>query len=421
MSTPETTVTTRVSLIVRNRFQTAVNSFGLWKEYLYRPSHDPDALVSVEDLYLPCAPTIIANSDGQEEPSGNSSNAVTTQLLLDWQNTGSSAKSNGEIDRLVHDVLLHPDFRLEQLQTFNATRENKKADADGERSSLLESFQLATVNIEVPSGTRDLPPQTFPIPGLYYRKIATLIKEAFESPIFLRFHLSPYKLFRKHPNGEDDERIYSEMYDSDVFLDEHDKVQRAPTDEPNCKREKVVAALMFWSDATHLAAFGTAKLWPIYMHFGNLSKYVRCQPTSGVMKHVAYIPPFPDSLQDQLKAFHPKWDTQHGDILTHCRRGLMHGVWDLLLNDEFLHAYHYGMVVCCHDGIKRRVYPRIFTYSADYPEKCVSPFPSCLYCCSPLHQSLTCYYSRSRSLPMSALSRAKIKTESTWTRRRCKE
>jgi len=55
------------------------------------------------------------------------------------------------------------------------------------------------------------------------------------------------------------------MYDSDVFLDEHDKVQHAPTltEEPNCKREKVVAVLMFWSDATHLAAFGTAKLWPI--------------------------------------------------------------------------------------------------------------------------------------------------------------
>jgi len=29
------------------------------------------------------------------------------------------------------------------------------------------------------------------------------------------------------------------------------------------------------------------------------------------------------------------------------------------------------MVVCWYDGIERRVYPRIFTYSADYPEKWV--------------------------------------------------
>jgi hypothetical protein len=47
----------------------------------------------------------------------------------------------------------------------------------------------------------------------------------------------------------------------------------------------------------------------------------------------------------------------------------MHAVWELLLDDEFLHAYTYGIVIMCRDGIERRVYPRIFTYSADYPEK----------------------------------------------------
>jgi hypothetical protein len=30
--------------------------------------------------------------------------------------------------------------------------------------------------------------------------------------------------------------------------------------------------------------------------------------------------------------------------------------------------------VRCHDGVERRIYPRIFTYSADYPEKWVSWF-----------------------------------------------
>jgi hypothetical protein len=133
-------------------------------------------------------------------------------------------------------------------------------------------------------------------------------------------------------------------------------------------------ALMFWSDATHLAAFGTAKMWPIYMLFGNLSKYVRCQPTSGATKHLAYIPPFPDSLQDDLKAFHHKWNTQQKDILAHCRRELMHGVWKFLLNNDFLHTYKYGMVLHCQDGIEQRIYPRVFTYSADYPEKYPSFF-----------------------------------------------
>lgn len=49
----------------------------------------------------------------------------------------------------------------------------------------------------------------------------------------------------------------------------------------------------------------------------------------------------------------------------------MHAVWTELLDDAFLDAYKYGVVIKCVDGIERRVYPRIFTYSADYPEKCV--------------------------------------------------
>lgn len=47
----------------------------------------------------------------------------------------------------------------------------------------------------------------------------------------------------------------------------------------------------------------------------------------------------------------------------------MHSVWSILLDDEFMHAYEHGIVIECPDGIFRRFYPRIFTYSADYPEK----------------------------------------------------
>lgn len=56
-------------------------------------------------------------------------------------------------------------------------------------------------------------------------------------------------------------------------------------------------------------------------------------------------------------------------MLTHCRRELMHEVWRLMLDDEFIQAYQHGVVLKCADGIVRRVYPRIFTYAADYPEK----------------------------------------------------
>ena len=49
----------------------------------------------------------------------------------------------------------------------------------------------------------------------------------------------------------------------------------------------------------------------------------------------------------------------------------MQNVWSTILDDDFLYAYTYGIVIECIDGAERRVYPRIFTYSADYPEKSV--------------------------------------------------
>ncbi|RDB22554.1 hypothetical protein Hypma_009968 [Hypsizygus marmoreus] len=58
-------------------------------------------------------------------------------------------------------------------------------------------------------------------------------------------------------------------------------------------------------------------------------------------------------------------------------------------------AYHHGLVVTCLDGITRRFYPRIFTYSADYPEKilmaCIRnlggcPCPRCLIPLAHVHR-----------------------------------
>lgn len=57
------------------------------------------------------------------------------------------------------------------------------------------------------------------------------------------------------------------------------------------------------------------------------------------------------------------------DVLTHCRRELMQAIWLLLLDDDFMHAYAFGIVIECADGILRRFFPRIFIYAADYPEK----------------------------------------------------
>jgi len=57
------------------------------------------------------------------------------------------------------------------------------------------------------------------------------------------------------------------------------------------------------------------------------------------------------------------------EVLSLCKHELMQAIWLLLLDDEFMHAYEFGIVIEFADGILRHVFPRLFTYSADYPEK----------------------------------------------------
>ena len=50
----------------------------------------------------------------------------------------------------------------------------------------------------------------------------------------------------------------------------------------------------------------------------------------------------------------------------------MHAIWRLLLDDDLVEAYTDGILIECADSIVRRLFPRFFSYSADYPEKCES-------------------------------------------------
>ncbi|KIK98053.1 hypothetical protein PAXRUDRAFT_135036, partial [Paxillus rubicundulus Ve08.2h10] len=75
----------------------------------------------------------------------------------------------------------------------------------------------------------------------------------------------------------------------------------------------------------------------------------------------------PDNFQDIYISFFD--DASSDDVYTHCKRKLVQAIWKLLLDEKFMHAYKYGIVIRCGDGITRQVFPRFFTYSTDYPEK----------------------------------------------------
>ena len=83
---------------------------------------------------------------------------------MNWKDSGPSTKSDSEINCLVDEVLLDPDFNLKDLRGFRAARENHRTDMADENSPFLDLFQTATIEIEVPSGSKEVPPAKFSIP-----------------------------------------------------------------------------------------------------------------------------------------------------------------------------------------------------------------------------------------------------------------
>ncbi|KAG8971132.1 hypothetical protein FRC05_011501 [Tulasnella sp. 425] len=77
----------------------------------------------------------------------------------------------------------------------------------------------------------------------------------------------------------------------------------------------------------------------------------------------------PESIQDFIRS-QGSSKSASAETLRHCKRELFHAVWAQLVQDpDFLEVYRHGIVIECADGITCHVYPRIFTYSTDYPER----------------------------------------------------
>ena len=131
----------------------------------------------------------------------------------------------------------------------------------------------------------------YEVPGLFYRPLIEIIKSSFQEPSAEQFNQFPFEEYwvsETDPTWKQ-ERLYSEVYTAETFIEEHKRIQAQPRD-PGCNLETVVIAIMCYSDSMHLTSFGNAALWPIYEWFGNQSKYPWGKPTSFAAQHVAYIP-----------------------------------------------------------------------------------------------------------------------------------
>ncbi|TFK17089.1 hypothetical protein FA15DRAFT_605762 [Coprinopsis marcescibilis] len=206
---------------------------------------------------------------------------------------------------------------------------------------------------------------------LHHRSIIEILRDKVRSETDgPHFHYQPYYMdwgSDETDGSSTSSRVYSELYTSDAFMEAHEELQRSPQ-VPGCTSERVIAGLMFWSDMIKLTEFGPTKLWPCYMFFGNESKYRHVKTNLHLGEHVAYF----DSLSDDFKDYLRKragGKLPPADLIMHCGREMFHAQWAILLDQDLIDAMTNGVVLLCHDGIERRFYPRIFTYSADYPEK----------------------------------------------------
>jgi Plavaka transposase len=283
--------------------QTQSNKFGMYRVYPSKPSLDPEEAIGLDDVCdssglqppdsnQPAA-SPFANSSAEDVPYAPFLN-MTVFRLMSWWYGGSGVKSAADLNRLVEDVLLQDDFDQKHLEKFNAARECARLDkqADDQTFSASSGWDECSVKIRLPAEytshkSEDEAPE-FEVSGVFVRNLVDVVKEAFQDPIALTFHMTPYMHFWK-PDNAPAMRLFSELYSSDALLQEHEKICSAPR-EPGCELETTVAAIMLWSDSTHLANFGNASLWPIYAFFGNQSKYTRAKPTSFASHHIAYIP-----------------------------------------------------------------------------------------------------------------------------------
>ncbi|KZT08265.1 uncharacterized protein LAESUDRAFT_649821 [Laetiporus sulphureus 93-53] len=320
-----------------------------------------------------------------------------------WGNTGSNLKSNKELNQLVHDVILADDFNPDDLHGFRALKELSRLDSTDSGDSFFSAsagWRKYSIKIPVPKEKVKLPEEnapTFEVGDIYMHRLVDIIREVCEDPDEKMYNWRPFKEFWQCPKDDsctsrgssvdqmpaetENVCIYSELYNSDAMLEEDAKIHARPCEpgDPD-DVEPAVVPIMLWSDATRLANFDTASLWPIYAYFGFQSKYQHAQRHSRSSHHLAYIPKLPDDFQDWYEETYG--EPASADVLRFCRRELYHVIWLLQLDPEFMHAYEHGILLCCRDGVLHRLFLRFFTYSADYPEKillaCIRYLAQCL-------------------------------------------
>lgn len=279
-------------------FRTTRNFFGLSRRYYsdVLPSHDPEENFDLNDR---------SDTYAVEDGSCNEENSPrlfhpypnkNSLLLGEWYWNSGHQKSQQSFKELL-DIVGDPQFKPGDVQGTNWKKIDAtlaQSDVDEEEAGWSDDdagWMKTPITISVPFHSRAKSPgvHDFCVGHFYHRSLTSVIREKLtnhnDHP---HFHYDPFELIWTPSPGSEDVRVHGELYNSSAFLDAHRELQESQR-EPGCNLPRVVLGMMFASDVTHLTSFGTAKLWPCYLFFGNDSKYRRCKPNCHLCSHVAYF------------------------------------------------------------------------------------------------------------------------------------
>lgn len=264
------------------------------------PLHDPEEFLSLQDF---CE---FASNNGNQPANANTGNLgspfspypnESSFLLGDWYWNHGAQKSQRDFKKLL-DIISSPNFTPEDVRhtrwsAINKTLGLAEFDDGGEEWEDEDAgWRRSPIAIDVPFHRQMKSSEGWRrrvVGHLYHRSILSVIKEKLANPgDNQHFHYEPYELFWRPTLESEETRVHGEIYTSSSFERAHQVLQESPG-EPGCRLPRCIVALMFWSDETLLTSFGKTKLWPVYMFFGNESKYRRSMPSLNLCNHIAYF------------------------------------------------------------------------------------------------------------------------------------
>ena len=274
------------------RLNSPHNTFQVFWHYYAEefPSHNPD-----EGLLL------AHFSDIDTSPYAPYPNK-SSFLLRKWFWRDGVQKSWNDFNALLQ-VLKDPDFSLDDIWEMQWHSLNKRL-GDSDKSKVPSSnvdtgWIQEFISLMIPfhrqmASSRN---KIFEAGTFHHQSIVLVIREPLAGADGHHFHYEPYELHWQLRLKDLPIWGFGELYTSLEFHCIHQELQNSPP-EPGCDLPSIVVGLMFTSDATQFTQFSDAKLWPIYLFFGNDPKYQQCKPSCHLCNYIAYLQtvcPFPIS------------------------------------------------------------------------------------------------------------------------------